>query len=159
MSSTFSQRCLVSLLAATVIAFAAPSKVRAAVGDDVSAVSADQARLHASLRLVPKKGYVIHELTTPVGATIREYVAPAGKIFAVSWSGGWRPDLREVMGSHYTQYLEARRGQRRARGPVRIELPGMVVVMGSYLRTFWGHVTLTELAPAGWNEESTGSAQ
>jgi hypothetical protein len=136
---------------------AAASPALAAVGDDASAVTADKARLEATLRIVPMKGYAVHELTTPVGATIREYVGTSGKIFTVSWSGGWRPDLREVMGSHYQQYLEARRGQSRARGPVRVELPGMVVVMGGYLRTFWGHVTLTELAPAGWNDDALRS--
>jgi hypothetical protein len=131
-------------------------KARAAVGDDVSVVAADQARLKASLRIVPMKGYAIHELTSPVGAIVREYVAGTGKVFAMSWSGGWRPNLREVMGSRYDQYIEATRGQRRARGPVRIELPGMVVSMGGYLRTFWGHVVLTDLAPTGWQEATMG---
>jgi hypothetical protein len=133
-------------------------KAHAAVGDDVSVVAADQARLQASLRIVPVKSYAIHELTSPAGATIREYVAKTGKVFAVSWSGGWRPNLRDIMGSRYDQYLEAMRGKRRARGPVHIELPGMVVSMGSYLRNFWGHVVLTDLAPTDWQEETMGDA-
>jgi hypothetical protein len=60
------------------------------------------------------------------------------------------------MGSRYDQYIEATRGKRKARGPVRIELPGMVVFMGSYLRNFWGHVVLTDLAPTDWQEETMG---
>jgi hypothetical protein len=144
-----------ALLVIVLVAAAAPA--RAAVGDDASAVTADQARLRATLRIVAMKAYAMHELTTPAGATMREYVA-SGKIFAVSWSGGWRPDLREVMGTRYQQYLEARRGRPRARGPVHVELPGMVVVMGGYLRTSWGHVTLTDLAPPGWNDEALRGA-
>jgi hypothetical protein len=137
-------------------AFGFSPSVRAAVGDDVAVVAADQARWRASLRITAMKDYAIHELTSAVGTTVREYVGSSGKIFAVSWSGGWRPNLRDIMGGRYDQYIEATRGKRRGRGPVRVELPGMVVAMGGYLRTFWGHVVLTDLAPSGWQEETLG---
>jgi hypothetical protein len=155
---TYSSRLSLFFVGA-LAAFGSSPNARAAVGDDVSAVAADQTRLQASLRILPMKGYAIHELTSPVGATVREYVGNSGKVFAVSWSGGWRPSLRDIMGSRYDQYIQATRGQRRARGPVRIELPGMVVAMGAYLRTFWGHVVLTDLAPSGWQEEVMGEAR
>lgn len=131
---------------------------QAALGDDASAIATDQARLQASLRITAMKGYAIHELTSPVGATVREYVGGTGKVFGVSWSGGFRPNLRDIMGSRYDQFIASTRGQRRARGPVRVELPGMVVTMGGYLRTFWGHVYLTDLAPVGWAESMMGGA-
>jgi hypothetical protein len=146
--------CLLWGFALAVVGF--PAQVYAALGDDVSAVAADQARLQASLRITPMKGYVLHELTSPLGATVREYVGNTGKVFGVSWSGGWRPDLRDIMGARYDEFIARTRGQRRARGPVRIELPGMVVSMGGYLRTFWGHVYLTDLAPPGWLESTMG---
>lgn len=129
---------------------------QAALGDDASAIAADQVRLQASLRITAMKGYAIHELTSPVGSTVREYVGSTGKVFGVSWSGGFRPNLRDIMGSRYDQFIASTRGQRRARGPVRVELPGMVVTMGSYLRTYWGHVYLTDLAPVGWVESMMG---
>jgi hypothetical protein len=133
-----------------------PAPAQAALGDDASAIAADQSRLQASLRITAMKGYAIHELTSPVGSTVRQYVGSVGKVFGVSWSGGFRPNLRDIMGSHYDQFIAGTRGQRRARGPVRVELPGMVVTMGGYLRTFWGHVYLTDLAPAGWMESMMG---
>ena len=129
-------------------------EARAALGDDVSAIASDQTRLQASLRVTETGGYAIHELTPSAGiAKIRQYVGSHGKVFAVSWSGGWRPRLRDLMGSRYDQFVAATRGRRRARGPVRIETPDMVVVMGSYLRNFWGHVYLVDLAPPGWPDE------
>ncbi len=134
-------------------------QAHAALGDDVSAVANDQARLRASLRITAMKGYVIHELASPAGATVREYVGTHGKVFGVSWSGGWRPNLRDILGSHYDRFIAGTRGQRRARGMARIELPGLVVVMGGYLRTFWGHAYLTDLAPVGWPvDEAAGAA-
>lgn len=153
--------CLVRVLwglTAGLVLVGVPAPVQAALGDDASAIAADQARMRASLRITTMKGYAVHELTTPVGATVRQYVGSAGKIFAVAWSGGFRPDLRDIMGSRYDQFIAATRGQRRARGPVHVELPGMVVTMGGYLRTFWGHVYLTDLAPPGWAKTSAGGA-
>jgi len=125
------------------------SGARAALGDDASAVVADQARLRASLQVHHKAGYAIHELTAPTGTKVRQFVGESGKIFAISWSGGWRPNLRDIMGAHYDRFIAAARGRRIARGPVRIELPGMVVVMGGRLRNFYGQVTLTDLLPTG----------
>jgi hypothetical protein len=125
----------------------------AALGDDVAAVAADQARLHASLRTFRNNGFTVHELAAESGVTIRNFVADAGKIFAVSWSGGWRPNLRDIMGSHYDRFITATRGQRVARGVARIELPGMIVVMGGPQRASFGHVILTDLAPAGFLDQ------
>jgi hypothetical protein len=122
---------------------------RAALGDDAAAIDADQARLGARVKVMRRTGYSVHELAAPTGGTVREFAADAGKVFAVAWSGGFRPNLRDVMGSHYDRFIAATRGRRVARGVSRIELPGMVVVMGSYLRTSWGHVVLTDLLPAG----------
>jgi len=139
------------LCAAVAFALVVPfsSGARAALGDDVSAVAADQARLGASLQVHHRAGYAIHELAAPTGAKVRQFVGESGKVFAISWSGGWRPNLRDIMGAHYDSFIAAMRGRRIARGPVRIELPGMVVVMGGRLRTFYGQVTLTDLLPPG----------
>jgi hypothetical protein len=126
---------------------------RAALGDDVSAVAADQARLQASLQVWRKDNYTIHELASPSGTKVRQFVGDSGKVFAVSWSGGWRPNLRDIMGDHYDRFIAATRGKRVARGVARIELPGMVVVMGGHQRAFFGQVYLTDLVPAGFLSE------
>lgn len=140
------------LAAATALAavFAFSPSARAALGDDVAAVAADQVRMQASLQILRKSSYEIHELTYPTGTKVRHFVGDSGKVFAVSWSGGWRPNLRDIMGEHYDAYIAATRGKRMARGVARIELPGMVVVMGGHQRAFFGHVYLTDLVPPGF---------
>ena len=129
------------------------SPARAALGDDVAVVAADQVRLQASLQVTRKSNYAIHELALPTGTKVRHFVGDSGKVFAVSWSGGWRPNLRDIMGDHYDKFIAATRGKRVARGVARIELPGMVVVMGGHQRAFYGHVYLTDLLPAGFLPE------
>jgi hypothetical protein len=122
----------------------------AALGDDVAAVAAYQARTRASLQTRRKSNYEIHELTLPTGTKIRHFVGDSGKVFAVSWSGGWRPNLRDVMGEHYDNFIATTRGKRVARRVARIELPAKVVVMDGHQRAFFGHVYLTDLSPAGF---------
>jgi len=107
--------------------------------------------MQAELRVRRAASYDIHELATAIGTTVREFVGQNGKVFAVSWSGGWRPNLQDIMGTHYDRFIAATRGKRRPGGPARIELPGMVVFMGTYLRTSFGHVYLTDQLPAGFS--------
>jgi hypothetical protein len=133
---------------ALVLQFSSPA--HAALGDDVAVVAADQVRLQASLQISHKSNYAIHELGLPTGTKVRHFVGDSGKVFAVSWSGGWRPNLRDIMGTHYDEFIAATRGKRAARGVARIELPGMVVVMGGHQRAFFGHVYLTDLLPEGF---------
>ncbi len=112
--------------------------------------------MQASLQVWRKDNYTIHELVLPTGTKVRHFVGDSGKVFAVSWSGGWRPNLRDIMGVHYDELIAATRGKRIARGVARIELPGMVVVMGGHQRAFFGQVYLTDLAPAGFVPEHVG---
>ena len=119
----------------------------ATLGDDATSVVADGAKLQASLRIEHRCHYAVHDLLLPTGGKVREFVTDSGKVFAVSWSGGWRPSLRDIMGKHYDRYLEATKGKRMMRGPVRIELPGLVVVMGGHQRAFFGHVYLVDMLP------------
>ena len=127
---------------------------QATLGEDADSVAADQIRLQAKLQVLPRANHTIHELQVPTGGNIRQFVgAESGKVFAVSWSGGWRPNLRELMGKHYDRYLAAAKERRMGRGPVRIEIPGLVVVMGGHQRNFFGHAYLTDLVPQGFRLE------
>jgi len=141
-------RWLWSAFALAAVSQLAPG-AHAALGEDVTSVATDQARMQAKLEISHKANYAVHELQAPTGATVREFVGDSGKVFAVSWSGGWRPNLRDIMGVHYDRYIAGTRGRRATRGPVRIELPGMVVIMGGHQRAFFGQVYLLDLLPPG----------
>jgi hypothetical protein len=146
-NSVAPQRCL-AIFAFAVVALTAPPAY-AALGDDASAVADDQARMQASVKFSRGPRFAVHELAVPTGATLREFVGGDGTVFSIAWSGGWRPNLRDIMGVHYDRYIAATRGRRVARGPVRIELPGLLIVMGGRQRSFFGQVYLTDALPAG----------
>jgi hypothetical protein len=125
----------------------------AALGDEVASVENDRAIMQANLRVSSHPNYDVHELATATGATVREFVNQDGKVFAVSWSGGWRPNLRDILGKHYDRFIEGTRGRPGRRGPARLELPGLVVFMHGHLRSFYGFAYLSDLLPAGFLPE------
>jgi hypothetical protein len=120
----------------------------AALGGDASSVGTGQTHLLASARIQRATTYTMHELQVPTGTKVREYVGNDGKVFAVSWQGPFRPDLRQLFGSYYETYLKAAKG-RVARGPVNIELPGLVIHMSGHQRSFYGRAYLVDRVPQG----------
>jgi hypothetical protein len=127
--------------------FSSPLIVHAELGASATSVQKDQARLHASLQTVRTPRYVVHEMTMPSGTVVREFVSPSGQVFGVSWAGQWRPDLRQLLGTYYDQYLQARQGHRAARGAVTVALPGLFVHMTGHPRAFAGFAYVPTLIP------------
>jgi hypothetical protein len=132
----------------SVLALAVPMHLFGALGGDATSISQDQARLKGSLRVAHSAAYTMHEIQAPTGTAVREYVSPAGKVFGVAWQGPFKPDLQQVLGNYYQQYIAAAR-QRRARGPVTIEAPGLVVQSGGHQRGFVGRAYVPEMLPDG----------
>ena len=121
----------------------------AALGDTAISVSNDSARLKASLRIVGGAGYDVHELATPTGTTIREFVAPAGTVFAVAWRGPFKPELRVLLGAYFDLYVSAPRSAGSTRTQLAIDQPALVVRAGGHMRAFAGVAWVPALVPAG----------
>jgi len=99
--------------------------------------------------------YNLHQIQTPTGTAIREYVSPSGKVFAVAWNGPWQPDLRQLLGSHFAEYQQAlQSSNRKSRGPISIQLPDLVVELSGHMRSFSGRAYLVDQVPAGVSLES-----
>lgn len=121
----------------------------AALGGDLSSVQADQARLHASERIIPAQNYTVHEMQTERGTLIRQFVSPGGSVFAVSWQGS-APDLEQLLGTYFEQYMQAAQAQpsRRARG-VHIDTGDFVLESGGHMRFVSGRAFLRSKLPSG----------
>src|ERR1700746_4202778 len=92
------------------IGFAAlsPAPALAALGGDTASVQADRASMKGPLRVTPGIDYSVHEIQTSAGIVIREYASAQGQVFAVSWQGPGIPDLRQMFGSYYREFAQAR---------------------------------------------------
>jgi hypothetical protein len=143
--------CL-ALSALVAFCFFPPTLAHAELGGNAPSVVAVTTRFSALHRQARVDGYRLHELAVPEGPVLREYENQAGRVFAVSWSGGGRPDLRVLLGAHYEAYIAACKG-RRARGAHRIDVPGMTIVQGGTQRALFGKVVLTGDLPEGLRME------
>ena len=133
------------------VLMAVPGHLFAALGGDAVSVQADQAHLQASLRSIPAEAYTVHELHAPTGVVVREYVS-SGKVFGVAWEGPWPPDMHQLLGGYFDQYVQAMQsagGGRTGRRPIQIELPGLVVHLAGHPRSFTGQAYVPGMLPPG----------
>jgi uncharacterized protein DUF2844 len=140
-----------ALLAALLLPalWCAAPPARAALGDTAASVSSDTARLKASLRVVGGASYSVHELTTAEGTAVREYVTPAGSVFAVAWRGPFKPELRVLLGAYFDLYVSAPRSAGSTRTQLAIDQPALMVRAGGHMRAFAGVAWVPALVPAG----------
>ena len=125
----------------------------ATLGGDASSVQTDVAHLEGSLRVTPNAAYAVHEIRTPTGVTVREYISPAGKVFAVAWQGPWPPDLQQLLGPYFASFQQAARSskQRPGRTPLSVHQGNLVVEHAGRMRSFVGRAYLTDQVPSGVN--------
>jgi Protein of unknown function (DUF2844) len=126
-----------------------PAMAHASLGDTLPSVDADRVALRASLQQFSDARFSVHEIATPAGTLVREYVSPAGQVFAVAWQGPFMPDLQQTLGSYFGPYQSAVRAARKGRSPVAIVTPTLVVHSGGRLRAFFGVAYLPQALPAG----------
>jgi hypothetical protein len=141
------------LVGAAAIASMAALPVEAALGESVASVETDRLQVGGTLRVLPSAAYTVHELQVPSGTVVREYVSPAGTVFGVAWQGPSMPDLRQMLGTYFDRYVAAA-SQRKTRGLVAIDQPGLVVQSGGHMRAFVGKAYIPEALPPGVTADS-----
>lgn len=149
---------LIVAVALTFVESAAPA--RAALGGDITSVQADQLHMQGSIRATVTDSYTVHQIQSAAGTVVREYVSSvgksAGKVFGVAWQGPWPPDMRQLLGSYFEQYVQAANAKgaaRVGRAPLVIEGPGLVVQAGGHPRAFVGRAYVPEMLPTGVQAE------
>jgi hypothetical protein len=138
---------IAALLAVTLLA--PPGEALAALGGDAASVDLDHVRMKAQRRVLASENYSIQEMQLSSGTTVREYLSPAGKVFAVTWTGPQMPDLEQLFGAHFTTYRNAAKGMRKGHRRQTIEEAGLVVQSGGHMRGFVGRAYLPQLVPEG----------
>jgi hypothetical protein len=137
------------LLALLLGSLALVPSARASLGADSGSVEADRAAMNGQIAVRGAGGYEVREITTPDGVHVREYLTAAGTVFAISWQGPVRPDLRQVLGGYYARYAQAvatpHAGGHRH---LAVEQPGLVVESNGRMRAFYGRAWDPTLLPA-----------
>jgi len=120
------------------------------LGEDVSTVASDGARMQSAVRLTPGMSYSVHEMCDANGTAVREFVSPAGQVFAVSWQGPYSPDLRQLLGGYFDQYMSAAVNSKRMRRPaLHLEAGDLVFESAGHMRFIVGRAYLRSKLPQG----------
>lgn len=127
----------------------------ASLGGDAASIQADQVHLQGTRTMKTAASYTVHEIQAANGTKVREYISPAGKVFAVAFRGPWLPDMRQLLGDYFEPYSHALQapGARRARRPIMIEQPGLTVQIGGHLRDYAGRAYAPDMMPSGVTPE------
>ena len=128
----------------------------ASLGGDEASVQSDAARMKAVLTTTRESAYTLHQFQTPDGVSVREYLSPSGKVFAVAWQGPYAPNLKQLLGSYSAQFEQAVQASNRPtrRGPVTVQQSNLVVQLSGHMGAFSGRAYLTDQLPAGVTTEA-----
>jgi hypothetical protein len=126
---------------------------QAELGGKAASVNADRTAMKAQLRTVSIGARTVHELTRPNGGSIREFTNAQGQIYAVTWSGPGKPDLRSLLGGYFATFQadNTQRSRLMRRRPPQVSRPGLVIQTGGHMGYFWGVAYIPPLAPAGFS--------
>ncbi len=132
----------------------AVAPAHASLGDKRASIDNDVSRLHARLKSTASTTYTVHELTGDGGMVTREYANGAGTVFAVSWQGPVRPDLKTLFGGYFPRFQADVDGHGRARRPLRADDIDFVVRTGGHPGAMWGFAVLPDQVPQGFSLEA-----
>jgi hypothetical protein len=121
----------------------------AALGGDTASVLADRDLAKGTLQISSAAGYSVHEITTPFGTTVREYLTPDGKVFGLGWRGPFMPNLHQLLGAYSTQYEQAAAAPHAGHRHMDVESPALVVHSSGRMRAFYGRAWAPDLIPQG----------
>jgi hypothetical protein len=141
-----------SWMGIALLMLALPIPALAALGGDITTVHEDQAQMKGSLKTTQAEAYTVHEIKASAGTVVKEYVNPAGKVFAITWRGQFIPNMQQLLGSYYQQFSDAAAAQRAARPghrPLNIQQPDLVVQNGGHMRSYFGKAYVPAMLPQG----------
>ena len=140
------------------LAFLGTQDAHAVLGGVASTIHEDQMRMSGTRRQsVVGNNVQVHEITMADGSHIREFVSPAGIVFAVTWNTRFKPKLEDLLGSHHAAYAAAAREALRQPGIKRnvvLRSGELVVHSSAYLNTFVGKAYVQSLVPSGVNADA-----
>jgi hypothetical protein len=132
-----------------------PISASATLGGNVTSVEADQQQMKAKRVVQANAKYSVHEITTPYGTVVREYVSPDGKVFGVAWRGPFLPNFQQLLGNYYGTFAQAAQQARTAQprrsrnAPLTVEQPELVMHSAGHARAYAGHAYVPGMIPQG----------
>jgi Protein of unknown function (DUF2844) len=141
--------------AAALLWIAALPTAHAYLGGNGASVPDDWGRMQAraaASALSMNGSYTVHESTLPSGTIVHQYLSISDVVFAVTWSGPTKPDLRQLMGTHFDTMVARQAGHIHAGHPfVKQDGADLVVESAGHPGSFLGRAWLPAALPPGFD--------
>ena len=124
----------------------------ATLGGDSSSIETDRVGLGAQMPAVVSTTatHSVYQLILPGETIVRQFVSASGTVFAVVWSGPFKPDLRQILGPHFDTMLAHQADATHAGNPRNTVSEGnLVIESGGRMRDFFGRAYLQRELPVG----------
>jgi len=140
-----------SWLCSSALAAAAlwPCVASATLGEPESSVAAEPQQGRASIKASDLGIYRVHESQLPSGTVVREYAAPNGSVFAVTWHGPFVPNLKELLGRYFDEYAAGAKAHHSDHHHVEVRQSDLVVQASGHMRATAGRAYLPQALPSG----------
>lgn len=87
--------------------------------------------------------------TLKSGTVVHEFVDATGSVFAVTWAGPFKPDLKKLLGRHFDALSQGAGN----RGPSDTRTDDVVVQSGGHMGAFEGRAWVPSRLPAGFDTQ------
>ena len=150
-ASSNAKRLLGCLVAGVLVSQLVCLPALATLGEDAATVENDRIKMKAQLRTSAVAGYTVHEIASTAGTTVREYIAPSGKVFAVAWTGPLLPDFEQTLGKYFPEYNANASSPRVGRRHLSFQGTDLVVSSHGHMRAFYGIAYVPSLVPTNFS--------
>ena len=99
----------------------------------------------------PAPTFIAHPRLLASGTRIVEYVNGEGTVFAVSWTGPFLPDLRDLLGRHFAALVLQQARDSHLHAPVVVRDGEVVIYTSGGMGAFDGRAWLPRSVPAGFD--------
>ena len=121
----------------------------ATLGEPESSIATETQLSRASVKRTDFGAYRVHEMQLPTGTLVREYAGLDGRVFAVTWSGPFIPNMKETLGSYFQEFSTSPAPPHADRKHLEIRQPDLVVLSGGHMRAHHGIAYLPPALPSG----------
>lgn len=126
-----------------------PCIASATLGEPASSVASEPQQSRASIKASDLGTYRVQESQLPTGTVVREYAAPNGNVFAVTWHGPFAPNLKELLGRYFDAYAAGAKANHADHNHVEVRQSELVVQAAGHMRATSGRAYLPQALPSG----------
>ena len=149
----FASRMIACFLSLAALLY--PALAPAELGRASASVRDDAARMKGALAAHQVGNATRHDITRANGGLVHEFANADGQVFAVTWNGPGKPDLRSLLGPYFQPlqgtHVSFGRMMHSLRHPLTVNQADLKIQMAGHMGWFHGVAYIPSLTPPGFS--------